>query len=73
MRKSMKCFILAFIIMLISTPLGYTAINTVYYNKNLSGEYLTILNGFIYLFMLIGVSIFIIGLVDMIVSKNNKE
>lgn len=59
----------AFIIILLSTPLGYKSIDIVYRNRNLSGEYITILNGFIHSFMLIGILVFIIGLVKMLSSK----
>ena len=65
MKKQIIYFLLAFIIILISTPLGYKTVNIVYYNRNLSGEYITILNGFIHSFMLIGVLIFIRGLMEL--------
>ncbi|MGH4137763.1 hypothetical protein [Clostridium sp.] len=72
MKNYIKYFLLSFIIILISTPLGYTAVKIVYYNKNLSGEFVPILNGFIHSFMLIGVLIFSIGLTGIIANKNNK-
>lgn len=69
MKKEIKYFLLSFIIILLSTPLGYGVIDVVYGNRNLSAEYLTILNGFIYSFMLIGTLVFIIGLVNMLSNK----
>lgn len=72
MKGQMKYFLVAFIIILLSTPLGYTTINIVYYNKNLTGEFVLILNGFIHSFMLIGILIFIMGLINVITNKNNK-
>jgi hypothetical protein len=62
--------ILGIIVILISTPLAYKSVNVVYYNRNLTGEYVPILNGLIHSFMLIGTLIFIFGLVN---SFRNKE
>lgn len=72
MKRQMKYFLLAFIIILSSTPLGRKAVNIMYYNKNLTGEYVPILNGFIHSFMLIGILVFSIGLIDPLANKNNK-
>ena len=60
---------LGIIIILFSTPLGYSLVNTVYRNKNLTGEYIQILNGFIYSFMLIGILVFSIGIATFIKDK----
>jgi len=70
MKKHMTYFIIGFIIILLSTPLGYEAVKIVYYNKNLTGEYVPILNGFIHSFMLIGTLVSSIGLIN--VLKNSK-
>lgn len=72
MKKQMKYFLLAFIIILLSTPLGYRTIKIVYYNKNLSGEFVSILNGFIHSYMLIGILVFCLGVIDIFANKNNK-
>lgn len=69
MKNQAKYFLLGVIIILISSPLGYFMINTIYANRNLSGEYTTLLNGFIHSFMIVGVLVFGIGLVDMFVEK----
>lgn len=69
MKKQITYFLLSFITILLSTPLGYKAINAVYRNRNLSGEYITILNGFIHSFMLIGLLLFIMGLVEVLLDK----
>ncbi|MBL4936845.1 hypothetical protein JK636_13875 [Clostridium sp. YIM B02515] len=70
MRKQVKYFLIGLFIILISTPLGYKAVSIVYHNKNLTGEYVPILNGFINSFMLIGGLIFSIGLVSLLKDKN---
>lgn len=60
---------LGIIIILFSTPLGYSLVNTVYRNKNLTGEYMPILNGFIHSLMLIGILVFSIGIATFIKDK----
>ncbi|ERI91064.1 hypothetical protein HMPREF1982_03429 [Clostridiales bacterium oral taxon 876 str. F0540] len=65
MRKQVKYFLIGLFIILISTPLGYKAVSIVYSNRNLTGEYVPILNGFIHSFMLIGILVFIMGLINM--------
>lgn len=72
MKNQIKYFLLAFIIILISTPLGYSMVNILYYNKNLTSEFVPVLNGFIHSFMLIGTLIFSIGLIEVISNKNSK-
>ncbi len=72
MRKQVICFLLGLFIILISTPLAYKAVKIVYYNKNLASEFVPILNGFIHSFMLMGILIFSIGLIDLITNRNNK-
>ena len=68
-KRAKSYFILGTIIILISTPLGYSLVNIVYSNKNLAGEYIPILNGFIHSLMLIGILIFTIGIVTFIKDK----
>lgn len=70
MRKQVKYFLIGLFIILISTPLGYKAVSIVYFNRNLTGEYVPILNGFIHSFMLIGTLIFSMGLVNLLKDKN---
>jgi len=72
MKEQLKYFLGAFIIILLSTPLGYAAVNIVYANRNLTGEYVPILNGFIHAFMLIGILVFSIGLGNLLKGRNNK-
>ncbi|MFB4166902.1 glycosyl transferase [Virgibacillus sp. JSM 102003] len=62
-------FTLGGIILLFSTPLGYNLVNIVYRNKNLTGEYVPILNGFIHSLMLIGILVFSIGIVTFVKDK----
>lgn len=59
-------FLLGIIVILISTPLGYILVHVVYYNQNLTSEFIPILNGFIHSFMLIGTLIFSVGLINTI-------
>lgn len=68
--KSAKYYISGVIILLLSTPLGYSATNTLGLIKgNLTGEYTTLLGGFILSYLLIGVLIFVLGLVKSVKSE----
>lgn len=69
-KPAITYFTLGIFIILISTPLGYKLVGIVYENRNLTGEYVPILNGFIYSLMLVGILVFSIGLVAFI--KNEK-
>ncbi len=53
MKNQVKYFLLGIVTILFSSPLGYTVFNIIYGNKNLVGEFNSLLNGFIYSFMLI--------------------
>ncbi len=70
MIKQVKYFLIGLVIILISTPLGYKAVSIVYFNRNLTGEYVPILNRFIHSFMLIGALIFSMGLVNFLKERN---
>lgn len=72
MKKSINYFSLSFFVILLSPRLGYTALIILFFNKNLTGSFELILNGFIHSFMLIGILIFVLGLVRIFVDKNNK-
>jgi hypothetical protein len=72
LKKQIKYFISAFILIFFSSPLGYKTINVIYYNKNLTGEYVPLLNGSIYSYMIIGILIFILGLANMFLNKEDK-
>lgn len=69
MKKSCICFIVSFLIILFSAPLGRCTLNILYHNKNLCEEYGYILNGFIHSFMIIGVLIFIVGVIKLFTCK----
>lgn len=69
MKNQIKYFLLGIIIILFSSPLGYAMLDIIYANKNLAGEFNSLLNGFIHSFMLIGVLIFTIGLANMFIEK----
>ncbi|MFS0876045.1 glycosyl transferase [Solibacillus isronensis] len=66
MKNYIWYFILGSFLILISTPLSDSAVGFMYADKNLTGEYVPILNGFIHSFMLIGTLIFSIGLIKFI-------
>ncbi|WP_240456710.1 glycosyl transferase [Virgibacillus halodenitrificans] len=65
MSKQLSCFISGLIIILLSVPLGEKMVDIVYLDQNLTGEYPSILNGFIHSFMLIGTLVFSIGLIEL--------
>lgn len=70
MQKSIWYFIYGLILVLVSTPLAYSAVGIIYAERNLTGEYVPILNGSIHSFMLIGTLIFSVGLIKLIkISK----
>lgn len=66
MKNYIWYFILGSFLILVSTPLSYSAVGFIYADKNLTGEYVPILNGFIHSFMLIGTLIFSVGLIKLI-------
>lgn len=65
MKNYIWYFILGVLIVVVSTPLSYSAVGVIYADRNLTGEYVPILNGFIHSFMLIGTLIFSIGLIKL--------
>ncbi|WP_047985836.1 hypothetical protein [Ornithinibacillus californiensis] len=68
-RRAITYYILGILILLVSTPLGHSLVNIVYLNKNLTGVYVPILNGFIHSLMLIGILVFSIGIITYIKDK----
>ncbi len=72
MKNQSKYFLIGIITLLLSTPLGYFIVNTIYANQNLASEYNVMLSGFIHSFMLVGVLIFVIGLLSMFIEKDKK-
>lgn len=72
MKNQLKYFLSGITIILFSSPISYFMINTIYSNKNLSGEYTTLLNGFIHSVMIIGILVFTIGLINIIIEKKHK-
>lgn len=55
----------------LSTPLARKSLQLLYSKTNLVSEYIPMLNGFVHSYMLIGILIFIIGLIDLLINKNN--
>lgn len=72
MKNQIKYYLVGIIIIILSSPLGYTTLNIIYANKNLTGEFEPLLNGFIYSYMLIGVLIFSIGLINLFLEHKQK-
>ena len=72
MKKQIKYYLGWIIIILLSSPLGYGTLNIIYADKNLTGEFEALLNGFINSYMLIGVLIFSIGLINLFVENKQK-
>lgn len=70
MKKQIGYFFLGTLIIFLSTPWARITIRMWYANRNLTGEYELVLNGFLHSFMLIGVLIFCIGLVNLLKDKN---
>ena len=68
MKNQIKYYLAGIIILILSSPLGYTTLNIIYANKNLTGEFEPLLNGFIHSYMLIGVLIFSMGLINLFVE-----
>lgn len=68
-KRAMIYFIIGILIVLVSTPLGYSLVKIVYHNMNLAGEFNVILNGFIHSLMLIGILVSSIGITTYIKDK----
>lgn len=54
MKKQTVYFILAFLVILLSVPLGREAAKIIYLNKNLASEYIHLVKSFIDSFKLMG-------------------
>lgn len=67
MKKESIYFLLSYITIFISTPLGYKVLTIVYSHKNLSAEeFFILLIGFIGSFVLIGILFFIRGVIEIL-------
>lgn len=69
MKGQVKYFLSSIIVILLSTPLAYESIRIIYRNRNLSSEFIPMLNGFIHSYILVGILIFGLGLVDLFIKK----
>lgn len=72
MNNQLKYFLLGFILILFSTPLGRLTLNIIYDNKNL-GDYEILLNGFINSYVLIGIMLYVLGLVKVLIDEKYKR
>lgn len=72
MKNQLKYFLFGFILILFSTPLGRLTLNIIYYNKNL-GDYEILLNGFMNSYVLIGIMLYVLGLVKMLICEKYKR
>lgn len=68
-KQAILYFVFSMAIIFVSSPLGYYLLNFIFKNRNLAGEYVLLLNGFIHSLMLIGTLIFSLGIVTMIKDK----
>ena len=72
MNNQLKYFLLGFILILFSTPLWRVTLNIIYDNKNL-GDYEILLNGFINSYVLIGIMLYVLGLVKVLIDEKYKR
>ncbi|SFB41126.1 hypothetical protein [Clostridium frigidicarnis] len=72
MKNQLKYFLFGFILILFSTPLGRLTLNIIYDNKNL-GDYEILLNGFINSYVLIGIMLYVLGLVKVLIDEKYKR
>ena len=72
MKNQIPYFVIGTIILVLSSPLGHATLNFIYANKNLTGEYIPLLNGFIHSYMLIGVLVFSTGLIKLFLEHKQK-
>lgn len=70
MKNQIKIFLSASLLILLSTPLGRVSVNIFYASKNLTGEYDIILKSFIHSYMLLGVLIFSVGLIELLKKQD---
>ena len=73
MKNQIKYYLIGITILILSSPLGYTTLNIIYANRNLTGEFEALLNGFIHSYMLIGVLVFSIGLINLLLNINKSN
>lgn len=70
MKKYYLHYIIGIMVIFFSTPLGYLSINALAgIQGNLAIEFVPLLNGFIASYLIIGMLIFIIGLVNKVKEK----
>lgn len=72
MKNQIKYYLVGIIILILSSPLGYMTLNIIYSNKNLTEEFEPLLNGFIHSYMLIGILVFSIGLINLFGENKQK-
>ena len=70
MKNQNKYFLVSILTLLLSTPVGRFVASAISFNQGLyQGEYNILLKGCIHSFMIIGVLVFIAGLVSMFIEK----
>lgn len=72
MKNQIKYYLVGITILLLSSPLGYSTLNIIYANKNLTGEFEVLLKGFIHSYMLTGLLVFSIGLANLFIESKQK-
>lgn len=66
MKRSTIWFVVSFVFLIFSAPLGNFLFNIFFYNTDLTGIYHTMLNCTLFSCFLIGILMFIIGITKMI-------
>lgn len=65
MKNQLKYFLSGIVIIMLSTPLAKLSIEVFYVNENLTIEFIPMLEGFIHSYMLVGILIFGIGIINL--------
>lgn len=71
MKDQFKYFLLGFVLIFFSSPLGLTTLNIIYINRNLTSEFTVLLNGFINSYVVIGIMLCLLGLVKMLIKNKS--
>lgn len=70
-KDQFKYFLLGFVLIFFSSPLGLTTLNIIYINRNLTSEFTVLLNGFINSYVVIGIMLCLLGLVKMLIKNKS--
>ncbi|GAA0079031.1 hypothetical protein UT300005_34100 [Clostridium sp. CTA-5] len=68
-----KYFISSFALIFFSVPLGYSTFQIIYYKKDLTGVFDILLEGYINVYVFIGIMLYGLGLAKMLIEKNKID